>query len=123
MEDENSHLEPHSAERQSFLRLTRALAALPAEQSVAALEMAAAISGISLRASIEYLRAVPTASEVLHAAELRSWGDMGRRLAMSDIENAISFFNEGVAHLKDIHEDVRPAVFQLCSRQITLSTA
>jgi len=69
MHDENSQSEPHSAERQSFLRLTRELAGLPAEQSVAALETAAAISGISLRASIEYLRAVPTAAEVLHAAE------------------------------------------------------
>ncbi len=122
MDDENSHSEPLSNERQSFLRLTRELAGLPAEQSVAALETAAAISGISLRASIEYLRAVPAASEVLQAAELRSWGDMGRRLAMSDVENAISFFSEGVAHLKDVHEDVRPAVFHLCSRQITLST-
>lgn len=120
--DPDSNDELRSAERQSFLRLTRELAGLPADQSVAALETAAAISSVSLRASIEFLRAVPSASGVLHAAELRSWGDMGRRLAMSDVENAISFFNEGVAHLKDTHEDVRPAVFQLCSRQITLAT-
>jgi nitric oxide reductase NorD protein len=123
MQDEDSHSATHSTERQSFLKLTRELASLPAEQSVAALETAAAISGVSLRASIEYLRAAPAAAEVLRSAELRSWGELGRRLAMSDVENAISFFNEGVSHLKDIHEEVRPAVFQLCSRQITLSTS
>ena len=46
-----------SAERQSFLRLTRELASLPLEQSAAALETGAAIAGISLRAGIEFLRA------------------------------------------------------------------
>ncbi len=123
MEVENSQSEPLSAERQSFLKLTRELAGLPAEQSLAVLETAAAISGISLRASIEYLRAAPAAAEILRAGEMRSWGEMGRRLAMSDVENSISFFTEGVAHLQEVHEDVRPAVFQLCSRQITLSTS
>ncbi|MEK6279969.1 MAG: VWA domain-containing protein [Acidobacteriota bacterium] len=123
MPDENSQSEIHSAERQSFLKLTRELAGLPVEQSVAALETAAAISGVSLRASIEYLRAIPAAADALRPAELRSWGEMGRRLAMSEVESAISFFNEGVAHLSEVDEDVRPAVFQLCSRQITLSTS
>ena len=52
----------------------------------------AAIASISLRAGIEFLRAAPAAAEVLEAAELRSWGELGRRLAMGDVETAISFF-------------------------------
>ncbi|MGI9066957.1 MAG: nitric oxide reductase activation protein NorD [Pyrinomonadaceae bacterium] len=120
-EDVNSKIQ--SAERQSFLRLTRDLAGLPAEQSVAALETAAAISGVSLRLSIEYLRAAPRAAEVLQAAELRAWGELGRRLAMSDVETAITFFAEGVSRLKHVPEEVRPSLFQLCSRQITLSSS
>ena len=122
MQDDNSDPEVPSAERQSFLRLTRELASLPLEQSAAALETSAAIAGISLRASIEFLRAAPAAAEVLQAAELRAWGDLGRRLAMGDVETAITFFAEGVNGLSDVPAIVHPLVFQLCARQITLSS-
>jgi hypothetical protein len=122
MQDEDLHPEIHSSERQSFLSLTRELAGLPLEQSVAALETSAAIAGISLRASIEFLRAAPAAAEVLEATELRSWGELGRRLAMGDVETAITFLTAGVSGLKDIPQSVHPLIFQLCSRQITLSS-
>jgi nitric oxide reductase NorD protein len=122
MQDENLHPEIPSSERHSFLKLTRELAGLPLEQSVAALETSAAIAGISLRASIEFLRAAPAAAEVLEATELRSWGELGRRLAMGDVETAITFLTAGVSGLKDIPQSVHPLVFQLCSRQITLSS-
>src|SRR5947207_5490408 len=121
--DLESHDKSHSTERQSFLRLTRELASLPLEQSAAALETSATIAAISLRASIEFLRAAPAAAEVLQASELRSWGDLGRRLAMSDVETAITFFAEGVSGFSDIPSGVRRLVFQLCTRQITLSNS
>ena len=100
-----------SAERQSFLKLTRELASLPLDQSAAALETSAAIAGISLRAGIEFLRAAPAAAEVLQAAELRAWGELGRRLAMGDVETAITFFAEGVSELKDVPDECSPVSF------------
>jgi nitric oxide reductase NorD protein len=117
-----SHDQLPSPERQSFLKLTRELASLPLEQSAAALETSAAIAGISLRVSVEFLRAAPEAAATLEATELHSWGDLGRRLAMADVETAITFFAEGVSALKNIPASVRKLVFQLCSRQITLSS-
>ncbi|MEP6569813.1 MAG: VWA domain-containing protein [Acidobacteriota bacterium] len=111
-----------SAERQSFLKMTRELAGLPLDKSTAALETSAAIATISLRAGIEFLRAAPAAAEVLEAAELRSWGEIGRQLALSDVESAITFFAEGVAGFRDVPRNVQALVFQLCSRQITLSS-
>jgi hypothetical protein len=121
MQEENINTEIPSTEHQSFLALTRELVGLPFEQSAAVLETSASIASISLRASIEFLRAAPAAAEVLEAAELHSWGDLGRRLAMSDVETAITFFAEGVSGLKQIPKSVQPLIFQLCSRQITLS--
>jgi hypothetical protein len=118
----SSDEKPPSTEHQSFLKLTRELASLPLEQSAAALEMSAAIAGISLRASIEFLRAAPAAAQVLEADELRSWGELGRRLAMSDVETAITFFAEGVSGLENVPKSIHPLIFQLCSRQITLSS-
>ncbi len=69
------------------------------------------------------MRAAPAAAQVLQPAELRAWGEMGRRLAMSDYETAISFFAEGVESLRDVPHEVRPAIFELCTRQMVLSTA
>jgi nitric oxide reductase NorD protein len=111
----------NAGERQSVLELTRELARLTLDQVAATLETSATIAGISLRASVEFLRSAPEAAEVLTAAELRLWGEMGRRLAISDVETAISFFLAGVDDLKGIPSEARAIVFQLCSRQMTLS--
>jgi nitric oxide reductase NorD protein len=111
------------AERQSILELTRNLGRLPLDQARAALETTAAIAGVSLRASIEYLRAAPEAARILEAQELRAWGELGRRLALGDIETAVSFFISRVNDLGELPPELRPLIFQLCLRQITLSSA
>lgn len=117
---ENEH---ESIERQSFLELTRSIAGLPLDQAAAILEASASIAAISLRTGIEFLRAAPAAAHLLQPAELRAWGEMGRRLAMSDYETAISFFVAGVEELKTIPRELLPAVFTLCTRQMVLSTS
>src|SRR5690349_6192294 len=119
MSDPEEH---QSAERQSFLELTRSLGSLPLDQTAAVLETSAAIAAISLRAGIEFLRAAPAAAQILQPAELRAWGEMGRRLAMADYETALSFFVEGVEPLRNLAPELRPAVLLLCTRQMALST-
>ena len=114
--------ERESIERQSFLELTRSIAGLPLDQAAVILETSASIAAISLRAGIEFLRAAPGAAHVLQPAELRVWGEMGRRLAMSDYETAVSFFVAGVDELQSVPSELLPAIFTLCSRQMTLST-
>ncbi|HEV8169538.1 MAG TPA: hypothetical protein VGP59_09325, partial [Pyrinomonadaceae bacterium] len=114
--------EHQSAERQSFLELTRSISSLPLDQTAAVLETSAAIAAISLRAGIEFLRAAPAATHVLQPAELRAWGEMGRRLAMTDYESAVSFFAEGVEALQTVSPELRPSLFVLCTRQMVLST-
>jgi nitric oxide reductase NorD protein len=122
MDNKNDDLNIPS-ERQSFLKLTRDLASLPLEQSAAVLETGAAIAGISLRAGIEFLRSAPDAARTIDAEELRAWGELGRRLAMSDVETAITFFTAGVTELQPLSSEARASLFQLCSRQLGLSTA
>ncbi len=87
------------------------------------LEISASIASISVRAALEFVRAAPAASHVLPPAELRSWGEMGRRLAMSDYDAAVSFFAAGVEPLRDVPQEALPAIFALCSRQMVLSTS
>ncbi len=109
------------AERQSILELTRGLTRLSLNSSSAILETSAAIAAVSLRAAIEFLRAAPAAADVLEVADLRAWGEMGRRLAMGDVENSISFFVAGVEDLKSVPRPAHPLLFQVCTRQMTLS--
>ncbi len=115
--------EHQSVERQSFLELTRDIAGLPLDQAAALLETSAAIAAVSLRAGIEFLRAAPAAAHVLQPAELRAWGELGRRLAMADYEAAISFFADGVEPLRTVPAELLPAIFTLCTRQMVLSTS
>src|SRR5215510_11799566 len=114
--------EHQSAERQSFLELTRSITSLPLDQTAAVLETSAAIAAISLRAGIEFLRAAPAAAQILQSSELRAWGEMGRRLAMADYESAAAFFGDGVEPLRTITPELRSAVLLLCTRQMVLST-
>ena len=109
------------AERRTLANLLREIGKLPLEQTRAALEVSAMIAGVSLRASIEFLRAVPDAARILEPAELRAWAEMGRRLTMSEVEEGVSFFAAGVGDFERVPPSARPFVLQVCSRQMILS--
>src|SRR5262249_38657285 len=110
---------PH--ERRTIAGLLREISHLPLEQTRAALETSAALASVSLRASIEFLRAAPDVARVLEPAELRAWGELGRRLTMSDVESGINFFSRGAGEFAKVPPTVRPFVFQVCARQMILS--
>src|ERR1051325_6092754 len=110
-------------ERRTLAGLARELSRLPVDAARAALETSAAIAGVSLRASMEFLRAAPGAASVLEADELRAWGEIGRRLAMGDAETAIAFYASGVEAMGRVPGEARPLIFQICTRQMTLSSS
>ena len=110
-------------EKQSFAGLAKGLTRLSPEMRRAALETSAALAGVSLRVSREFVAAVPAAAEVLSADDLRAWGEMGRRLAMGNADAGASFFMEGAAPLAAVPEGARQLVFQICTRQLVLSSS
>lgn len=111
------------AERRTIAGLLRGLGHLPLEHTRAAIEVGAAIATVNLRASIEFLRAVPAVAKVLETAELRAWGELGRRLTMSDVESGVGFFVAGADDFGSVPQSARPFVFQVCSRQMILSAS
>ncbi len=111
------------AEQRKVAGLLRQISHLPLEHTRAAVETSAVIAAVSLRASIEFLRAAPDVAQVLDPAELRAWGEIGRRLTMSDIETGVSFFVAGANDFAEVPVIARPFVFQVCSRQMTLSAS
>src|SRR5262245_61354741 len=119
--DERLRSVKNPAERRTVARLLREISRLPLEQTRAALETSALIAAVSLRASIEFLRATPEVSRVLEPAELRAWGELGRRLTMTDVESGVSFFVAGAGEFAAVPSVARPFVFQVCARQMILS--
>lgn len=103
--------------------LARHLSELPADKKRAALEVSAALAGVSLKVSREFVEAVPSAAEILSADDLRNWGELGRRLAMGSSETGVKFFARGVSGLKHVPENARAAVFRICLRQLVLSSS
>ena len=111
------------AEKQTLTGLAKRLGQLPADKKRAALEGSAALAGVSLRVSREFVAAVPKAAKVLSADDIRNWVEMGRRLAMGDAETGVKFFTAGVADIESIPENARGYVFQICTRQLVLSSS
>jgi nitric oxide reductase NorD protein len=109
------------AERRTIARLLSDITSLPLEQTRAALETSALIAAVSLRASMEFLRAAPDAAQVLEPAELLAWGELGRRLTMTDVETGIGFFISGIGDFERVPSVARPFVFRVCARQMILS--
>lgn len=103
--------------------LARHLSELPPDKKRAALEISAALAGVSLKVSREFVEAVPRAAKILSAADLRSWGELGRRIAMGSSETGVKFFANGVSALKRVPENARASVFQICTRQLVLSSS
>jgi nitric oxide reductase NorD protein len=109
--------------KQTFTGLAKRLTRLSSEQKRAALEASASLAGVSLRVSREFVEAVPKAAKILSADDLRNWAELGRRLAMGNADQGAKFFTDGVGGLKFVPEKARPLVFQICTRQLVLSSS
>ncbi len=103
--------------------LAAKLGRLSADKKRAALEVSAALAGVSLRVSRDFVEAVPKAAKVLSADDLRNWGELGRRLAMGNAETGANFFADGAAQLAEIPARGREYLFKICIRQLVLSSS
>jgi nitric oxide reductase NorD protein len=112
-----------SEQKSSLTGLASKLSKLPADKRRAAVEVSAALAGVSLRVSREFVEAVPLAAKILSADDLRAWGELGRRLAMGSADTGSKFFAAGVEPLKKVPKDARGFVFQICTRQLVLSSS
>ena len=116
-------MEENGSQKSSLTGIAAGLGRLTPEKRRAALEVSAALAGVSLRASREFVAAVPAAGDVLTAEDIKLWGELGRRLAMGNAETGAKFFTDGVEDLREVPEEARRLVFQICTRQLVLSSS
>ncbi|MGI8641854.1 MAG: nitric oxide reductase activation protein NorD [Pyrinomonadaceae bacterium] len=112
-----------NSKKQTLTGLARRLGKLPNDKKIVALEMSASLAGVSLRVSREFVEAVPKAAKILEAEDLRAWGEMGRRLTMANADLGAIFFTDGVDDFKKVPARARSLVFQICTRQLVLSSS
>ena len=109
--------------KQSLTGLARRLSRLPVDKKKAALEISASLAGVSLKVSKEFVEAVPKAAKILTEENLRDWGELGRKLAMADADQGVEFFRKGVSALRLFPAKARSYLFQICRRQLILSSS
>ncbi|HEV7700113.1 MAG TPA: VWA domain-containing protein [Pyrinomonadaceae bacterium] len=112
-----------SSKDKSFTGLARNLSELPGEQKRAALEMSAALAGVSLKVSRAFVTAVPEAATILTAEDLKNWAELGRRLAMGSADSGVKFFQRDITEFAAVPPSARGDVFQTCVRQLVLSSS
>src|SRR5215831_14291773 len=72
--------------------LARRIGILPGERVRIATDIGIALAGASLRASVEFFKVAPEISRLVDTPDMRLWGEIGRRLAVTSAETAIDFF-------------------------------
>lgn len=105
------------------MSLTSDLRHLPTDKKRVALEMSASLAGVSLRVSRAFVEATPKATKILNVDNLRLWAEMGRKLAMANADAGVKFFTDGVSEFKNVPPKARSLVFQICTRQLILSSS
>jgi nitric oxide reductase NorD protein len=113
----------NESRKQTLTGIAARLSRLPSEKRRAALEVSAALAGVSLRASRTFVEAVPRAAKILSADDIRNWGEMGRRLSMGSAELGTAYFARGVEGLARVPKDARQNVFKISTRQLVLSSS
>ncbi len=109
--------------KETLTGLARELGRLTADKKRAALEISTALAGVSLRVSRQFVESAPDAAKVLSADGLRQWGELGKRIAMGNAELGVRFFADGVNELAAVPDGARADVFEICARQLVLSSS
>ena len=113
----------NSSEKPSLPGLAARLSRLPADKRRAAMEVSAALAGVSLRVSRDFVEAVPAAAKVLSADQIRLWGELGRKIAMGSAKSGSAFFAAGVEGLMHLPVESRTTLLQIALRQLVLSSS
>jgi hypothetical protein len=94
---------------------------LPADRARVSIDLGIALGAVSLRAALELLRAAPDVAPLLSVDDLRTWGEVGGRLASLNPDVAIEFFDGSAGVLEALPDAKRGLVLQFVARQAVLS--
>ena len=103
--------------------LARRLGVLPYERVLLTTDIGIALATTNLRGAVEMLKAAPEVSRLIAAADMRVWGEIGKRLSATSVESAMGFFLTSASTLSSMDEEMRSPVLRLVNKQAALSAS
>jgi hypothetical protein len=103
--------------------LARSLGVLPYERVLLTTDIGIALATTNLRGAVEMLKAAPEVSRLIAAADMRVWGEIGKRLSATSSDAAVGFFQSSAATLGSMDEEMRSPVLRLVNKQAALSAS
>lgn len=94
---------------------------LPADRALLLLETGLGMAATSVRATVEFLRVAPDVALGMDPESVKTWGEIGRRLAGVNPESAIAFFQLSGSVLGPLPVALRREVLMTCYRQSLIS--
>jgi len=101
--------------------LSKRLRSLPRDRISLTAELVITMAAINLRTATEMLRAAPDVAALLDLADLRIWGEIGKRLCATSPDTAIGFFQSSASTLESLPAEARATVLKLVVKQAALS--
>ncbi|HKS43461.1 MAG TPA: hypothetical protein VJX74_22795, partial [Blastocatellia bacterium] len=103
--------------------LAKRLGVLPYERVLLTTDIGIALATTNLRGAVEMLKAAPEVSRLIAAADMRVWGEIGKRLSATSVESAMGFFLTSASTLSSMDEEMRSPVLRLVNKQAALSAS
>ncbi|WP_161997840.1 hypothetical protein, partial [Escherichia coli] len=115
-------MERFEENQKSFVELAKHLSRLSSEYKQVVWDIGTSLAGVSLKVSREFVEVVPEVAEVFAPEDLKLWAEIGRRLAIANPDAGMKFFAQGARDFANVPEDSRSLAFQICLRQMILSS-
>ncbi len=107
--------------RSTIEALASRLGMMPSERAWVTVDVGSSLASVSLKASVEFFKSAPEVAKLLDNRDLAAWAELGRRIALSNADEACEFFHRSPEILAALHSELRPLLIALCSRQVVLS--
>jgi len=101
--------------------IVKKLRTMPRDRVSVAMDLAISLAGVNLKSSVEMLKEAPEVSNLIEPADMRIWGEIGRRLAATSADTATGFFQTSGATLESVAPESRSQVLKLINKQAALS--
>ncbi len=95
----------------------------PSDRGWVTLDIGASLMSASPKVAKDFFKAVPEVARMLENGDLRSWAEIGKRIAQQNAEEASDFFRYSIETLELLAEPLRRLLVALCVKQIVLSPA
>jgi hypothetical protein len=88
--------------RSTVEALAMKMGVMPSERAWMTVDIGASLASVSLKVTVDFFKAAPEVARLLENGDLRTWAELGRRIALNNAEEASEFFRTSGEHLTQL---------------------